>query len=163
MLTSVSKRRSDERTPIMLRSEYLSAVLAPSVGTFGIEWQTDPKPAAAHRARRLRKVTTALCLTGVEYAKLSANNGVETGPLPWGEWDEHPHIITHKGVEYARVYTVDNTVRTIYTVDGQVVSRDEFNKFLTPSAAASSRPNAGTLTIKLSNMRLVGEPAVALR
>jgi hypothetical protein len=145
----------------MLESTYLAAINAPGVGTFAVEWQTTVKPAAAHKARTLRKVTTALVLTGVEFSKLAVNSERETGELPWGEWSNYPYVITHKGETYFRVNTVEGSIRTIYLVDGDVVSRDDFNAFLTPSAAKAKRPVGGTLTIKAENMRLVGDPAQA--
>lgn len=148
---------------MMDRDTYLSAINAPGVGTFGVEWQTTARPAAAHKARVLRKVTTAMCLTGVEYAKLTVNNDTETGALPWGEWAQYPYLVAHKGTEYARVYTVDGTVKTTYLIDGDVATRDDFLALLTPSQRETKRPKGGTLTIKLANMRLVGEPrSVAL-
>lgn len=129
------------------------------VGNFTVEFHSDPKPAAKHAARRLRKVTTALVMTGVEYANLRVNKGEETGPLPWGEWKVAPYVITHKGRDYARLYCVENGVRSIYTVDGEVVDRDTFNGFLTPSQANASRPKGGTITVKMEGVRLIGEPS----
>lgn len=147
----------------MMTNDYLAAINAPGIGHFGVEWQSDTKPAAAHKARRLRKVTTAMVMTGAEYRNLAVNNGVETGELPWGEWAKYPFVVEHKGESYARLYTIDGTVRTIYTVDGEVVSREAFNAYLTPSQANAKRPNGGTITVKMTNMRLVGEPAAAGR
>jgi hypothetical protein len=144
----------------MTRADFLSIVNG-GVGHFTIEWQTDPKPAAAHRARRLRKVTTALCMTGAEYAKLAVNKDTETGALPWGEWAEYPYVVTHKGTDYGRVNTVANGVKSIWTVDGEVVDRKTFESYLTPSQRNAKRPNGGTLTIKLENLRLIGEPVFA--
>ena len=65
-------------------TEYLAAINAPGTNVIGVEWASEVRPAAAHKARVLRKVTTAVAMTGVEYANLSANNERETGPLPWG-------------------------------------------------------------------------------
>jgi hypothetical protein len=140
---------------------YLDAVAAPGINVIHVQWTTDVKPAAAHRSHMLRKVSSATVLTGIEYANLSVNNDTETGDLPWGEWAKYPHIIQHKGVQYARLYTVDGTVRTTYMVDGDVVDRDTFNGFLTPSAAAAKRPNGGCITVKMDNVKLVGEPSFA--
>ena len=138
-------------------TDYL-ALVEGGVGTFTVEFHSDPKPAAAHRERRLRKVTTALVMTGVEYANLHVNKSTETGPLPWGTWKVAPYVIEHKGRDYARLYCVENGVRCVYTVDGEVVDRDTFNGFLTPSQANASRPRGGTITVKMEGVRLVGEP-----
>jgi hypothetical protein len=129
---------------------------------FTVEFHSDPKPAAAHRARRLRKVSTALCMTGAKFADLRVNRGRETGPLPWGEWTVAPYVIAHKGQEYARLYVVENGIRCIYTVDGEVVPRDEFQSYLTPSQRDAKRPLGGTITVKMSGLRAVGEPSLSI-
>lgn len=149
----------------MNTDEFLAKVNG-GVGHFQVEWQTTVKPAAAHRARNLRKVSSATCMTGAEYRLLNdhairdadgnaTGERTETGSLPWGEWETYPYVVAHKGQKYARIYTVDGTVRSIYLVDGEIVDRDTFNTFLTPSAAASKRPTGGTLTVKMDNLRVV--------
>lgn len=139
------------------REAWLAAVGAPGVNVLDVEWTTEVKPAAAHKGVTLRKVTTAKVLTGVAYAALAVNQGRETGDLPWGEWAEglFPYVIEHKGREYARLYTVEGSVRSTYLVDGVPVSREGFNHYLTPAARKPSRPNGGVLTIKIENVRVV--------
>jgi hypothetical protein len=143
-------------------STYL-ALVAGGVGTFTVEFHTDTKPAAAHKARRLRKVVTAVCMTGLDYANLRVNAGVETGALPWGEWmnGAEPFVIQHKGTDYARLYVIENGVKAVYTVDGEVVDKDTYQSYLTPSQRGAARPNGGTITVKMDGIRLVGEPAFA--
>jgi hypothetical protein len=128
---------------------------------FTVEFHSDTKPAAKHASKRLRKVVTAVVMTGASYANLRVNKGVETGSLPWGTWmpDAEPFVIQHKGNDYARLYVIENGVRAIYTVDGEVVSREDYESFLTPSQRNAPRPNGGTITVKMSGVRLVGEPA----
>lgn len=142
-------------------TDYIAAINAPGVNVLHMQWTTTVKPAAAHKARILQKITTANVMTGVEYANLSVNNDTETGDLPWGEWGMYPYIITHKGMDYFRLYTIDGSVRSTYLVDGEVVDRDTFNGYLTPSQANASRPNGGTITVKAENVRLVGQPSFA--
>lgn len=139
-------------------STYL-ALVEGGIGHFTVEFHSDTRPAAAHKARRLRKVVTAVCLTGAEYANLRENKDRETGPLPWGEWKVAPFVITHKGQDYARLYLMDHGLSAIYTCDGEVVTRDEYLSFLTPSQRGAGRPNAGTVTVKMDGIRLVGEPS----
>ena len=105
---------------------------------------------------------TIVNMTGVEYKSLAVNEDTETGPLPWGEWSQYPYVVTHKGQDYLRIYTVDGSVKTQYFVDGIDVSREEFLGYLTPSQREASRPNGGTLTIKAGNVRVVDTPAMAL-
>lgn len=139
---------------------YLDSINAPGVNVLSVEWQTDVQPAAAYRQHTLQKVSSALVQTGVSYADLAVNSESETGDLPWGEWAMFPYVVAHKGNEYARLYTVDNTVRTIYLVDGKVVDRDTFGAYLTPSQRNASRPNGGTITVKMSGIRSVGAPSL---
>jgi hypothetical protein len=143
-------------------TEYL-ALVEGGTDHFTIEFHSDTKPAAAHKSKRLRKVVTAVCMTGASYANLRVNKGVETGPLPWGEWMDgaEPFVIQHKGNDYARLYVIENGVRAIYTVDGEVVHRDEYEALLTPSQRSAPRPKGGCITVKMDGIRLVGEPAFA--
>ena len=145
----------------MITTEYLTAVNATGLAHYSVEWETTVKPAAAHKAHTLTKQSSAVCMTGAEYRSLAVNAGVETGDLPWGEWSMYPYIITHKGTDYARLYTVDNTVRTAYYVDGERVDREAFAAYLTPSQRNASRPNGGTITVTMANVKAVGEPSFA--
>jgi hypothetical protein len=144
----------------MITAEYL-ALVEGGTDHFTVEFHSDTKPAAKHASKRLRKVVTAVCMTGASYANLRVNKDKETGPLPWGTWMDgaEPFVIQHKGNDYARLYVIENGVRAIYTVDGEVVSREDYESFLTPSQRNAPRPNGGTITVKMSGVRLVGEPA----
>lgn len=142
--------------------DYLTAINAGGVNSVGVEWTTEVKPAAKWKHHRLTKVTTALVMTGVEYRNLAVNADAETGALPWGEWSQYPYVVTHRGQDYLRVNTIDGTLKTRYFVDGIDVDRQMFLDYLTPSQREAKRPNGGTLTIKASNMRLVGDASLAL-
>jgi hypothetical protein len=142
--------------------DYLDAINAGGINSVGVEWTTEVKPAAKWRGHTLTKITRALVMTGVEYANLAVNKDTETGALPWGEWKRYPYVIEHKGQEYVRVNTIDRTLTTLYYVDGIDVDRQQFLDYLTPSQREAKRPNGGTLTIKASNMRLVGDASLAL-
>ena len=146
----------------MITAEYL-ALVEGGTDHFTVEFHSDTKPAAKHASKRLRKVVTAVVMTGASYANLRVNKGVETGPLPWGSWMDgtEPFVIQHKGQDYARLYCIEHGVRAIYTVDGEVVTRDEYESYLTPSQRSAPRPNGGCITVKMSGVRLVGEPAFA--
>jgi hypothetical protein len=141
--------------------DYLTAIRS-GVNVIGVEWQTEVTPAAKWRKHTLTKISRAVAMTGVEYKSLAVNEDAETGALPWGEWSQYPYVVTHKGGEYLRIYTVDGSVKTHYFVDGIDVSRDEFLGYLTPSQRETKRPNGGTLTIKAGNVRVVDAPAMAL-
>lgn len=139
----------------MDKQTYLNSINAGGIDHRNVQWQSTVKPAAAHRGVELRKVTTALVMTGAEYSGLAVNAGTETGALPWGEWSEYPHIVTHKGKDYARLYVVDGTIKTVYMVDGDVVDRDTFGGYLTPSQRNAGRPNGGCITVALDNVKVI--------
>jgi len=141
--------------------DYLTAINATGVNSLPVAWQSEVKPAAAYKAHTLIKQSSAVVMTGVEFANLAVNSDRETGELPWGTWLDYPFVVTHKGQDYARLYTVDGTVKTTYYVDGFDVTRDEFNAYLTPSAAAAKRPVGGTITVKMSGLRMVGAAVAA--
>lgn len=139
----------------MNRTEYLSKINAGGVYHANVVWQTTVKPAAAHAHRTLTKVSGAVVMTGADYSGLAVNAGKETGSLPWGEWAEYPHIVAHKGKEYARLYVVDGTIHTVYMVDGEVVEQEEFFNLLTPSARNAKKPNGGCITVTLDNVKKI--------
>ena len=113
------------------------------------------KPAAAHKDRVLVKHVYADVQSGLEYANLPENEGVDTGALKWGEWAQYPYIITHKGQTYVRLYVTEGTARAVYFVDGAQCERDTFLSYLTPSAAKSSRPVGGTIAVKAENLQVL--------
>ena len=145
---------TDIQIAARVRADYLAAVNAPGVNAVNVAWTTEVKPAAAPRGVTLSKRSTATVMTGVAYRDLAVNNDRETGDLPWGEWAAgmYPWIITHKGRDYARLYTVDGTIRTTYYVDGEAVSWDAFAEHLTPSQRERKRPHGGTITVTLANL-----------
>lgn len=140
----------------MDRQTYLSAINAGGIDHTRVQWQSHVKPAAGFAGTNLRKVTSATVMTGAAYRDLAVNADRQTGELPWGTWAEFPHIIAHKGKEYARLYVLDGTVRTVYFVDGEPTDRDTFNTYLTPSQRNAQRPNGGCITVALDNVKVIG-------
>lgn len=134
---------------------YLEAINAPGITALTVEWVSDVKPAAAHKGTVLQKRTSAAVMAGVEYSALAVNTDRETGSLPWGEWAVYPFIVSHKGTDYARLYVIDGTVRTSYSVNGAPVDRETFLSFLTPSQRDAARPNGGTITVKVKNLAVM--------
>ena len=115
-----------------------------STGQFvKVKWQSDPKPAAAFKSFQLKKITEGVCRAGIDYANLGVvKEGIESGergevqPLPWGEWLSFPYIITHKGSEYIRLYPSIHKPHSIFYVNDELVTKEEFAKYLTPSEAS---------------------------
>lgn len=82
----------------------------------------------------VQKKSTFQCRIGVNYDNIAAvkekrEEGVlpaENAGLPWGEWLEFPHLITHKGEVYIRCTPLRNDFipRTSFFLDGYEVSKD---------------------------------------
>ena len=83
---------------------------------------------------------------GVDYnAKASVQEKRESGelpaepqPLPWGEWENFPYVIQHKGKRYFRFYTVRNSfVPSVqYYLDGYPVDVEKVRPLLLASEFA---------------------------
>jgi hypothetical protein len=88
----------------------------------------------------LIKSTLAVVRAGIDYDNVSnvidkradgTLPAVNAG-LPWGEWatDENgrnlfPHVITHKGNVYVRLYPTSGSFpRVVYTLDGAVITKE---------------------------------------
>jgi hypothetical protein len=143
--------------------DFLDQINAQGLNVVGVEWQSEVKPAAKWRGHTLVKVSTAIAQTGVDFSALAVNGDRETGELPWGSWKHFPYVIEHRGQDYARLNLVEGSIRTQYFVDGFDVERQAFLGYLTPSQRDSARPVGGTISVKMSGMRLIGEPALAMR
>lgn len=112
---------------------YLQAVNAPGAFTT-MSWERDVAVAAVHRGTSVRKHVSAVVRTGIDFANLARNEERDTGAMTWGEWVVFPLVKTHKGREYARLYTAPNSrVRVHYTIDGQPATREQVADLLTPS------------------------------
>lgn len=141
-------------------------------------WKKSVKPAAAHKARTLEKRTSGVFRAGIDFSHLgmvveAIRNGErgEVGELPWGEWQQFPYIIQHKGEQYVRLYppyrrNEDGTLEPCwrlaqlavqYFVDGNEVDRDTFKGFLTPSDARAMEDSPPCITVKLAHMIHLGE------
>ena len=138
--------------------DFLNAVNTP--GAFQkAQVVATPKPKAASKGVKLEKVTEGVIRTGIDYANLKENDGIETGDLPWGEWIIKPYLIQHKGEWYGRLYYKKDTVKVVsYKVDGVEVTKAVFSSHLTASAAAPKPPTKGntlTITPKISAITLI--------
>ena len=145
--------------PVSTRAQaYLDAV-GVGVGIQHVGWTSDVTTAAAHKARKVRKVVTATVMVGVKYADLAVLEGRETGPLPWGHWVVSPHLIGHTGKdgvyrEFARLYPVEGTVRATYTIDGVPASKADVDALLTEGARKpKDAPTA--ITVKMDNLTIL--------
>lgn len=118
-----------------------------SDGRIRVRWTSSVKPAAAHKDKVLTKTTTGVVQIGLNYSDLpevrakraasppATDDGAEK--LAWGEWALHPYILVHKGVEYLRMYPVqDEPLVPSYNIDGHPATKEAFNALLTPSQQA---------------------------
>lgn len=134
-------------------------------------WHSFPDPAAAHKHVELKKVTSAVCRAGINYANLApVKEAIEAGergevePLPWGQWyvkdgkSFFPYIIEHKGELYIRLYPSSNEKqlpKTKYFVNGEEVTKQKFAEYLTPANAKKlleSEEHPLCFTLKQSNI-----------
>jgi hypothetical protein len=74
------------------------------------------------------KETEMTIRLGVDYSKLSSNEGRQTGSLPWGKWWIDNKIIEHKGQFYLRCYLdreSDEKPEVRYFVDGKPATDEQ--------------------------------------
>lgn len=108
-----------------------------------VAWKSEPKPKAEFKGIKLEKISRAIARAGINYSNLKENEGIETGELPWGKWKNFPYVIEHKEKEYIRLYPVSRKrpmVKTKFFVDGKSVEKNEFEKYLPPSATNKETP-----------------------
>lgn len=143
-------------------------------------WKSNPKPAAAFKDVLLEKHTVAVVQAGVDYANLSSvKQGIADGtrgevqPLSWGEWytdpitgkSWFPYVIKHKDEFYIRLTTStasNHHANSVFFVNGEEVTKDEFAKYLTPSEAKkllnpTPEDTPPVFNIKLNNILAIPE------
>lgn len=154
--TNHHKKMQDVKKSIMER------IIAAKGQFVSVSWKSEVKPAAAHKSLKLEKITKGVCRSGIDFSNLSSvQQAIEDGKreavqaLPWGEWKSFPHIIEHKGEEYARLYPSKNCkLETSYLLNGKEIDKKEFISYLTPSTAAkmTSGEMPDCLTVKVKNL-----------
>ena len=140
-------------------------------------WKSNPSPASSYKKEGvlLEKHTVAVVQAGVNYANLSAVKDAiaagergEVQELPWGQWwtcpitskSFFPYVIHHNDEFYLRLYPSqgnNHIPKSIFYVNGEEVSKEEFAKYLTPSESKKllepSKENQPLcFTIKLNNL-----------
>lgn len=138
----------------------IAAFLANSGQFASVTFKSNPKPAAEFKGVVLEKVTTGVFRSGVNFANLTSvkegianNERGEVQPLAWGEWVNFPFVIAHKGERFLRLTTVNGAKsKSVFKVNGVEVNRDEFEKFLVPSARSGAKAATEVFNIKESNL-----------
>lgn len=142
----------ETKTVSVTAAEILEKIKSAKGEFIKASWKSNPKPAAAHKNVLLEKQTVGVVRAGINYANLSAvKQGIEEGTrgpveeLPWGSWSVDsegkslfPYLINHKNTEYIRLYPsegINHVPKSIFFVNGEEVTKEEFAKYLTPSEA----------------------------
>lgn len=132
----------------MDRETYLSIVKGIRKGAFyRLQWKRQEAPAARYKGSVvLEKDFSAVVRGGgIDWSNFEAvkaeKGDAPTGPLPYGEYDDESDgtlIFTRDKVTgepskwYARVY-INRVVSAHYFVNGEEVSREEYEQYLIPS------------------------------
>ena len=106
-----------------------------------VEFTSTKAPRADFKNRVLTKNVRMVARAGIDFANLSVvKDGIADGSrgpiqtLPWGQWDQFPYTISHKGEMYYRLYPVANNIpKVTYFVDGNEVDKGSWMAYLTPS------------------------------
>lgn len=136
------------------KGQNLSAVIGKSL-----------KTKKAHAGNKVEKVTRLVIRGGVDYDNIGmVKEGREDGSLPsenaglpWGEWQEFPLHITHKGTDYARFYPasgIEFTPKVEYFLNGVSVEKSVIEPLVL--ASELPKPNEETplcFTIKAENVK----------
>lgn len=158
-LTHTNPHMPNAMTPATTTNVINAFLLA--AGQFAsVTFKSNPKPAAEFKGTVLEKTTTGVFRSGVNFANLSTvkaefANGerTEVEPLAWGTWEKFPFVIAHKGERFLRLTTVKGVKsKSTFTVNGVEVTRDEFEKFLVPSARSSAKAPTEVFNIKEANL-----------
>lgn len=97
-----------------------------------ILWERPMKTLKAFSGQTITKRTSAVVRCGIEYdnigrvieARATGTAPAVNAGLPWGQWDDYPFSILHKGNRYLRVATVPNTrFTTEYFLNGVKVDK----------------------------------------
>lgn len=133
-------------------AQVIAALLGNKSVTFAqVEYETEVKTAAAHKARNIRKRTDAnvqlfsnihsdVYANAVKRsaAKAGGNNPQDIADFQsQGNYFQHTDcysIVSHKEQEKLYLYCIYNSASSTYTIDGAVATKEEVAQFLTPSA-----------------------------
>lgn len=126
---------------------------------FSIVWRREMKTRKSTTSK-VEKMVSGVFRAGLDYDnKASVQDKRESGELPavnqglpWGSWLLFPHIISHKGNLYLRIYPTNaNQVRAEYFLNGESARREEVEPLCLASEFAE-REQAECITVKLSNV-----------
>jgi len=152
-------------------NQILSLVQPQSGRHVSISFKSEATPAAAFKMHKLEKRTTGAYRVGISFENLKgvregiANGEREIPQDPKGKkWILYPfHLQKLDGsTDCLRLYFPTGGFIQIpevsYLVDGVEVSKEKYNSFLTPSAAAPKErdPNMDCFDVKMENVLSIG-------
>lgn len=136
-----------------------------------VTFQTEAKPAAAFKGVSLKKKTEGTYRVGISFENLKGiREGIESGErgevqAPKGKkWVQYPFHLQNlaETTDYLRLYYPTGGFiqrpSVTYYVDGEVVDREVFNGYLTPSDAKPKErdPNLDCFDVKMENILSIG-------
>jgi len=126
-----------------------------------VSWASQPKPKAEFKDTVLRKVTDGIFRTGIDYSQIGViKNAIEAGErgkvqsLPKGQdWVIFPHVIETKNGNLLALTTCEGQKSKVqYFVNGEEVSKENFESYLVPSALKKPETPLVRFTIKAENL-----------
>lgn len=146
----------------------LTSKLLTAKGQFvGCLWQRPMKVKAGVLANVTKTVLTTVQV-GVNYenrecvqeARANGEAPAKNAGLPWGEWENFPHTITHKGQRYVRLYPVKDAegkpraCKTVYRINGVRATKAQVEA-ICPKSEFSSGGATECYTLNENNLRSV--------
>ena len=162
-LTIETKQNKVNQTEVntMKHNEIESIVKGKAKGQFSnMKWHKELKTRKGV-ADVVTKESNAVVRFGVEYDNIAdvkemRENGElpsENQGLPWGVWKQYPYTIEHKGNEYLRCATVNNTkVHTQYFRNGNPISKAEAEEICLKSEFPTNDKALEIMTINMDNI-----------
>jgi len=124
-----------------------------------VTWASEVKPAAEFKDMSLSKQVSATLRAGITYENMKVNEDKETGPLPWGEWENVNYTIAHKGQRYVRLTpsaSKGQRPTSRFFADGVEVTREAFAAYLTPSEAKKLLEGESPTCFNVKESNLIG-------
>ena len=148
--------------PVKMNSiEVLNRLLKAKGTHTTLRYQTEDKPCKEHKGTSLRRVVRGVFRSGIAFENLqevkdaiAAGERGEVQSLPWGEWKQFPHIVTHRGNDYIRIFPAVGAGQipsTTYLVNGEEVDKETYLAYLTESdRKKKTNPDESPLTMTLN-------------
>lgn len=132
--------------------------LAPKGANIVLEWTRSVKTRKGVTDTILKSVQM-VGRVGIEYdnqksvieKRESGELPSENQGLPWGRWEFYPYLIEHNGRHYVRLYNGTSkltTPKATFTINGEIVKRDEIADKLLASELAEKSGDCFTCKIE---------------